>query len=138
MEQNIQQNELNKEIGVREILLDDREIKSFLQTRSKYADKQLKIIKEMRKLEEEYNELQKIISKFNEQILDAVYKKYLHFFNEFEDIYEVRIGDKGKIVLKVKDAVEEIKVLARDKFLENRVRFEKKASSKNSQEGEKE
>jgi hypothetical protein len=124
--QDIQQNQINKEVGTREILLDDREIKGLLQRRSKYAEKQLGVVKEMRKLEAEYNELQKTITKFNEQILEVVYKNYLFLFREFEDISEVRLGDKEKIILKLKDAVEELKVIAKDKFLENRVKYENK------------
>lgn len=135
MEENLQKNQI--EVGTREILLDDREIKNLLQKRSKYAEKQLKIVKEMRQLEAEYNELQKTITKFNEQILENVYQKYLPHFKEFEDVFEVRLGEKGKVVLKLKDAVEELKVIARDKFLENRVKYEKKLSSNNSSEEKK-
>lgn len=121
MEKNISKS--NIEAGVREFNVDDREIRELLNKRSNFAGKQLRVIKEMKKLQEEYNELQKTISKFNEEIVDLVYKKYLDRFEEFEDIYEVRLVGGSRVVIRLKDAVEEMKKIAKEKFLENKLKW---------------
>ena len=114
--------EQQKEIGIREVFVQDREIEKSLRGRSGFAVKQQKIVKQLKNLQEEYQDVQKEIERFNKEIIYKVYKKYLAYFAEFEDIYEVKLQG-GKVLLRIKDAVEDIKVLAKDKFLTNKLNF---------------
>lgn len=114
--------EQRKEIGIREVFVQDREIEKSLRERSGFAAKQQKIVKQLKNLQEEYQDVQKEIERFNKEIIYKVYKKYLAYFAEFEDIYEVKLQG-GKVLLRIKDAVEDIKVLAKDKFLTNKLNF---------------
>jgi len=114
--------EQQKEIGIREVFVQDREIEKSLRGRSGFATKQQKIVKQLKNLQEEYQDVQKEIERFNKEIIYKVYKKYLAYFAEFEDIYEVKLQG-GKVLLRIKDAVEDIKVLAKDKFLTNKLNF---------------
>lgn len=117
---------LANEIGVRSITIDNREIKNLLLERSEYVAKQYKIVKQIKKLQEDYEKLQKEIGKYKNKIVDLVYKNYLNLFNEYEDIFDVRLENGSKVVLRLKDAVEEIKKLAKNKFLEARIEWENK------------
>lgn len=119
----------NNKNGVRQIVFEDREIASLLLKRSKYAQQQLDVIKKLKKLQAEYNELEKAISQYNETIIDKVYSKYFNLFDDYEDIYEVRV-EKNKIHLSIKDVIEEMKVLAKDKFLESKNKWLLKQEAK--------
>ena len=111
-----------KEVATRDILIQDREIDKLLRKRSDYAGDQLKAVKQIKKYQTEYEYLQKEIADYNKDIIYNVYKKYISHFGEYEDIYEVKIQG-GKILLRLKDALEEIKAVAKDKFLTNKLNF---------------
>lgn len=123
----------NNNIGVRELEVDNPRVRGLLLERSRYAGKQLKIVERLKKLQGKYDELQKIIQNYNREIIDIIYGEYLGLMGEFEDIYEVKLIDGKRVVLRLKDAVEEIKIVAKDRFLENKTAWlKKKEEEKNA------
>lgn len=131
------ENQLSENLETRTLSFQDRELEKLLQERSKLAAKQMEVVKKLRSFNEEYERLQKEIKEFNNKIVDLTYSKYLSLIGEWEDLYEVKL-EKGRVLIILKDAVEEIKKVAKDKFLENKLKWiEKKNLEKEIKEEEK-